>query len=64
MPIQGWIRLLAGGGEGAQVVWEQAVALLPATPLRQQISLPASAGLRLQLVDQEGKVLLDYDLQD
>ena len=64
-PIQGWIRLIVGEGES---IWEQAVALLPASPLRQQIALPedlaADAKLRLQLVDQAGEVLLDYSLKD
>lgn len=67
-PVQGWIRLLAGEGEDAPVIWEQAVALWPATPLRQQVELPGGlvvgAALRLQLADQAGEVLLDHNLRD
>ncbi len=67
-PTQGWVRLLAGEGESAQSIWEQAVALLPGGPLRQQVQLPAGvaadARIELQLSDQEGNVLLDYRLQD
>jgi len=67
-PVQGWIRLLAGGGENAQIIWEQAVALLPATPLRQRVELSGEPAvgetLRLQLADQEGEVLLDHNLRD
>jgi hypothetical protein len=60
--------LLAGGGENAQIIWEQAVALLPATPLRQRVELSGEPAvgetLRLQLADQEGEVLLDHNLRD
>ena len=65
MAIQGLIRFMDGEGES---IWEQAVDLLPASPLRQQVVLPenlaADAKLRLQLVNQGGEVLLDYSLKD
>jgi hypothetical protein len=67
-PIQGQVRLLAGEGESAQSIWQQAVNLLPGGPLRQQVQLPADlaadAKIGLQLTDQAGNVLLDYRLQD
>jgi len=62
-PTRGWIRLVDGEGKR---LWEQAVDLSPAAPLRQQVALPqsltADADLRLQLVNQVGEVLLDYSL--
>jgi len=67
-PVQGWIRLLVGEEENAQVIWEQAIALSPDGPLRQRVRLPeglaAGARLRLQLADHEGQVLLDYSVKD
>jgi len=67
-PVQGWVRVLAGEGGSAQAIWEQAIALLPTAPLRQQITLPvglgAGAKLRVQLTDQESKILLDYSVKD
>lgn len=67
-PIQGRVRLLAGEGARARGIWEQAVSLLPGSPLRQRLELPADvaadAKIGLQLSDQAGNVLLDYRLQD
>ncbi len=63
--VVGRMRLLAAEGEGSPVVWEQAVAASPFSPLRQQIEVPAELAvgthMTLQLVDQEGQVLLNYE---
>lgn len=63
-PTQGQVRLTAGEGQSAQVIWEQTVALSPGSPLNQQVAwpenVPADAILTFQLIDHESKVLLDY----
>jgi len=60
-PVQGRIRLVEGQGDS---IWEQAVDLVPVHPLYQQVDLTSDGKLRLQLVDQEGQILLDFSLKD